>query len=684
MTREANEYRHDVDGLRAIAVLAVVAFHARVPFTEGGFVGVDVFFVISGYLITGLLVKEAGRTGDVSLGDFYARRVRRLLPALTATGIGVLLLGALFLVPWGEQQRLAWSALAMAAFASNIFFWSSSGNYFAGPVEREPLLHTWSLAVEEQFYLVWPLLVLASYRLAQRLGRSFASLLTATLSVSFGLSLYFCIGRTLEGDSGAFYLMPYRAWEFALGGLLSLRAFSDLDKRGATVVAWLGLGAIVGSVLLFDSEMAFPGAAALVPTLGTGALLIAGGQDHGLRRILTTRGLARVGQWSYSWYLWHWPLIVTGRAANLGQPDLGRDLSLSLVALGLAALTYHLVENPIRFGRPGPFRERRSTLVAGLAMSVLLAVTGASLGLHARHALRTTEPYRSLLSQVAADAPRDCSKSDQDCVPGDWGRRPGVVVWGDSHAARLANLPEGIPVLERTHSNCPPLLGGVVPTREGGLPGVRCGAFNERVMEEVDRRVARGEVAGVLLAARWSFYVSERPPSGQAPRTLVQVDAREGPGSLEIGLAATLDRLRLARLTVAIVAPLPEHRFDVPLCLSRRAPRACETPRERADEYREPALARLRAVVTGRHDVRLLDGFDDLCSGPACAATDSAGRLLFIDEHHIGSAALDILRPRWAPDLAWLAFGVIEEQATSAVSTRLLPAPAVAAGPAMR
>ncbi len=669
MTDTGTDYRQDIDGLRAIAVLAVVAFHAHVPFTQGGFVGVDVFFVISGYLITGLLLKELKRTARLSLGDFYARRVRRLLPALTATGIGTLALGALFLVPWGEQQRLAWSALAMAGFASNIFFWSSSGNYFAGPVEREPLLHTWSLAVEEQFYLVWPLLVLASYRLAQRLSRSFETVLAVTLSASFGLSLYFCVARTLEGDSAAFYLTPYRAWEFALGGLLSLRAFGELERRKATVVAWLGLVAVVGSVLVFDSETPFPGVAALLPTLGTGALLVAGGQDHALRRLLTARGLTRIGQWSYSWYLWHWPLIVTGRAVDLGQPDLGRDVALSVVALGLAALTYRFVENPIRFGRPGPFRERRSTLAAGLALSLLLAATAAGLGLLSRQALRTAEPYRTLLAQVSIDAPRDCSRSEEDCVPKGWGQRPGIIVWGDSHAARLVKLPEGVPVLERTHSNCPPLLGGVVPTREGGFPGTPCGAFNQRVIEEVERRAARGEVAGVLLAARWPFYLSELPPSGQPPRKLLLVGASLAPGSLEAGLKASLDRLRQARLAVAIAAPLPEHRFDIPLCMSRRPAQECGTPRERANAYREPALLRLRALVTGRQDVRLLDGFDELCGGSTCAAA-AGGRLLFIDEHHVGSAALDILRPSWAPDLAWLASGLAGGPATRAESAR--------------
>jgi peptidoglycan/LPS O-acetylase OafA/YrhL len=344
----AGGFRPDIEGLRGIAVLLVVAYHAGIARVSGGFAGVDVFFVLSGYLITDILVREVASTGRIDYARFYARRARRLLPAATLTLLVVLAAATLLLGPM-ERIEPALSAIATALYSSNLFFLARAVDYFASSAETNPFLHTWSLAVEEQFYLVWPWLIVVAWRA----GRSRRALAVVLGAVSLA-SLATCIWITWKRQPWAFFGTPARAWEFGLGGLAALLPVpaGALASAARRWLGWLGLALIVGTAFVLRVTTPFPGAAALAPVIGTTLALVAGASDdaRGVHRLLSTRALRWIGARSYAWYLWHWPVLVLALALDRGMPVWGRALC-ALGALGVAALSTALVENPIRFAR---------------------------------------------------------------------------------------------------------------------------------------------------------------------------------------------------------------------------------------------------------------------------------------------------------------------------------------------
>jgi peptidoglycan/LPS O-acetylase OafA/YrhL len=657
------EHRRDIDGLRAVAVLAVVAFHVGIPETTGGFVGVDVFFVISGFLITGLIAREVARTASVALAEFYARRVRRLLPALATVVAATLVLAALVLMPLGSQQALARSAFATAVFASNLYFWNASGDYFAEQSGAQPLLHTWSLGVEEQYYLVWPLLLLIVAIACRRRGWGFARLAAPVLAALFVGSLIASLFATARAPFTAFYLTPFRAWEFASGGLLALLAPVRLPLAVAEALGALGLAAILASVVTFTAATAFPGWAALLPVLGATALIAAGSgaEQPRVSRWLGLPPLFALGQLSYSWYLWHWPLLVLVRAHALGERALARDALVAVVALGLAALTYRYVENTVRYGRPGPFASTRGTLVVGLALSAGVAALGLGAGVQAARLEKSAQA-----AGLADDAPEEVGGCQGgDCLKRPWGASPGLVVWGDSHAARLLPLAvafaaeRGVGVLQRTSPGCPP-LSEVIPTRQDGLPNVACGAFNDAVQRELQELARAGRARAVLLVGRWPNYLDPPPGEGGLPRRLCengQVLDREGSiRALAQGLRARVAELRAAGVRVLVVAPLPEFPWSVPACAAQRGGKQCVLDRPAAEAQRAAALEAVRAALDVSPEVRLFDGFDAFCDARKC---DSArgGRVLFADEHHLSRRGAELLLPLARPDLTWLLGG---------------------------
>ncbi len=384
-------FRGDIQGMRAVAVLAVIAGHAGVPFLPGGFVGVDVFFVISGFLITQLILNGISRDGGFSIGRFYARRARRILPAASVV-LAVTVAASVVYLNFLDAMRATEDAVWAAFFAANVRFGQQGVDYFASDQSPSPLQHYWSLAVEEQFYLVWPLLialVVVVYRVIS-VKSAPGWVPTRALAVGAllvgGASLYYCIRLTQEEPAAAYFSSPGRAWELAAGALVAivLRHGRAPTSRWVTdPLALVGLGAIGYAVVAFDESMAFPGVAALAPVLGTVAVLVAGA--HRSRPSWTSRALAigplrSVGDWSYSLYLWHWPLLI------IPQVRLGRDLTLTetLIAIAvtfqLAYLTYRFVEQPFRTGtfwRPS----MRGLLLYPLS---LLLVLPAIYGSHAR------------------------------------------------------------------------------------------------------------------------------------------------------------------------------------------------------------------------------------------------------------------------------------------------------------
>ena len=457
-------YRPDIDGLRAVAVLSVLLYHAKVPIFGGGFVGVDVFFVISGYLITAILAEENAR-GRVSIFAFYDRRIRRIFPALFIVLFFTILMGHLLFTD-RELRELSSGLIATVLFASNILFWLRYG-YF-NQNATEPFLHTWSLSVEEQFYIGFPLLLWILHgRLA---GRKLVAIVATLTALSFVTSAWW----VYRYPDAAFYLTPFRAWELLLGSLIALNLFPTIRLGWLReVAAFAGLSLICLAVYSFTSETIFPGLNASLPCLGA-ALVIYAGQDGSTAtgRLLSLRPIVFVGLISYSLYLWHWPLFVFAKSWNLGDIDAMQTVIVIALSFALATLTWGYIENPFR--RKQIFADRQTLFnAASVAMAAGLAI-----GFAGRENLiwQQRMPTNALRLEAArADFnPRrpECHDDDDHvtpygdkCVYGAFGTIPQYAIWGDSHAVELVTAlgelagAQGRSILQISYSACHPSIG---------------------------------------------------------------------------------------------------------------------------------------------------------------------------------------------------------------------------------
>jgi peptidoglycan/LPS O-acetylase OafA/YrhL len=374
----AERFRPDLEGLRAVAVILVLLYHARVPGFGGGYVGVDVFFVLSGFLITGLIVRELRETGSLSLAGFYARRARRLLPAAALVLLVTLVAAAVF-TPSFFAQDVAADGLAAALYASNIRFALQATDYLAADLDPSPILHYWSLGVEEQFYLFWPALLLLVARRTRSIGRA----LVATSAIVFIASLGLSIVLTDAAAPWAFFSLPARAWELALGALIALGAtrLASLPPRLAAGAVMVGLALVAASALVIEPSTPFPGLAAIMP-VGGAALVILGGlrQPAALpSRLLAVRPARYIGRISYSLYLWHWPFLILPTVAIGVTLSVPTRVGLVLLAIVAAAATQRWVEEPIRHGRWVGLRPARSLAAAG-ALTLVVATVASAFG----------------------------------------------------------------------------------------------------------------------------------------------------------------------------------------------------------------------------------------------------------------------------------------------------------------
>lgn len=375
--------RKDIQGLRAIAILAVVAYHAGLP-VPGGYVGVDVFFVISGYLITQLLWREFSEGGRLSFAAFYARRARRLLPSAVLVIVVTVVVSVAVLGPL-QVKAVAKDAVACALYVGNYRFAFQATNYLNSQGPVSPLQNYWSLGVEEQFYLVWPALLLGASLIGRRsrgrhqqspAERSLGAVIGA-LAVVAALSFWLCVTLTHTNEPWAFFSLPSRAWELAVGGLLALAAphARRIPEWALAIIGWAGLGAVAWSLWVFGPQTPFPGAAALIPVAGTGAALFAGTRTlkAGPARLLGLAPLQPIGAVSYTWYLWHWPALILAPYVLGHRLDLAQNVAVCVLSLLLAALTTVLLEQPVRRSAWLSARSVRS-LVAGGALSVVGAL----------------------------------------------------------------------------------------------------------------------------------------------------------------------------------------------------------------------------------------------------------------------------------------------------------------------
>jgi len=681
MTTLSQGYRADIDGLRAIAVLAVVLFHIGIPGLDGGFVGVDVFFAISGYLISRLLLNELHVTETVNLPAFFARRIRRLLPALLLVIACTLALSTLLLFP-EELPRLGKSAMAVPLLVANHHFMKLSGGYFDPSVDLMPLLHTWSLSVEEQFYLFWPLLflLLARAGTATELPRRLWAGIAVLGLLSFGV----CLHLTMQEPQSAYFLMPTRAWEFAVGALFGLLPGIHYRWLNRSLAGFLGGVLLLGSILLINEQQAFPGWRAMLPVLGVSLLMWSGDTrpQSVLSRVLGTAPLCWIGRHSYSWYLWHWPLLAFGRAYRLGARDFWLDLLLGgVLSLLLAILTYRFVEQPVRQRRPWLFASTRGSLCLGLGLSlsgVGLAAATVEYGKWAQ----SHQPAIQLPGGYQGDPLRPCPAFLHKgslapvalCTVGPAQLTPRLLLWGDSHADHYSPLfdhfghGQQVATLRRERGSCPPIAD--VYTVKKGQIQTECAEHSSLVSASLPGLAENG-LKGVVLSARWGFYLGRQPLDPGTFDAIAMLASQQtrfealrvGQAPLdEAGSLLTMERALDKQLSVIgrlglrtlIIAPSPELPFTVPGCVRRRGADACVYPLKAVQQRRQAVLAVLSRVVARHSQVRLVDPLPLLCDAQLCRSQQN-GYLQYSDSAHLTSLAVVAMQPAWLASLRWVA-----------------------------
>lgn len=639
--------RRDIDGLRALAVIPVVLFHFGFSTFSGGFVGVDVFFVISGFLITSILFREIGAQ-RFSFVDFWARRARRIIPALSVVMLVTLALGWLLLTA-KDFSELGRTVRYQSLFISNILFMREDG-YFQPASDLKPLLHTWSLAVEEQYYIFFPLLMV----LLMRHIRHWRWMLFAVLLVSFGLNIAYIERK----PDFTFFALPTRAWELLCGAMLAV-----MPAPKQTVRPWLyqsvglaGLVAVLIAVFTFDKSTVFPGWAALLPVLGTTALIWSGAQGPSWSaRLLSLPAMVWVGLLSYSLYLWHWPVYVYANAISVDGIQAMEAVGWIALALVLAWLSLRYVELPFR--EKQLLAGRKPVLVAGLAAMAVLAVTGSVVrsmeGFPQRltgKALEYAQAREWRAGQMKCMLVTKDKKLDKACLLGEHQEVPATqLVWGDSHAAAL--LPaikkgadqEGRPVWLYSMSACPPIL--------SEDPRQRCKDFNQQTMEQV-RRLG---IKDVVLASNWSLYVYGREDGDKKVLLNEHDDTAQAEARMAAAIKARVAAIREAGAQVWLFKEVPlQHKGAVSRLTSlARVGRSAQGLGRPLEEHlaRQHFLGSLfDSLSAADPGVHVIDPTPMMCANRVCSI-EVNGHSQYKDEDHLSDVGSVRLSPLFAPVL---------------------------------
>lgn len=598
------KYRTDIDGLRAIAIIPVVLFHNQMSLFSGGYVGVDVFFVISGYLITRIIQEEINRK-QFTIAGFYERRIRRIFPALFTVMLVCSLYAAAYMLPWSFAD-FGKSMVATTLFVANIYFWKEA-DYFGAAAESMPLLHTWSLSVEEQFYLLFPLIL-------AWLGRGREGLRQPLLLSLAAASLLLSVWGVHSYPTESFYLIPARAWELLLGALLALGVVPQIGRQALREMASAaGLALILLAVFWFTPATPFPGAAAIIPCLGAALIIHAGVNGSSLAgRLLGTPPLVFFGLISYSLYLWHWPLIVFARQLSLEAGyEVGR-WPVILVALLLSVLSWKFVEQPFR--KRGAVLERRGIFIAAASVMCVSIVAG--------YVVRATDGLPGRFGEDLVKFEYDvseynfghCFLAETQSVK-DWagegcylqrGKGSNTLLWGDSFAAHyvpgirgaLARIESN--VLQYTATGCPPVL----------QPGSPFHKFCYDFSAQVEQIIREQRIQTVVLAASW-FRSFQRGLSYDSVRQTVAQLREMG---LEVYLIGQSPRFNDGVQNIDYYATL------------RGTPLTASTVVVELDVIN----AKLRGIVGAERFVAPSDFF---CSGQLCRFKGEQG-LFFWDEGH--------------------------------------------------
>ena len=548
------DYRREIDGLRALAVVPVILFHAGFQTFSGGFVGVDVFFVISGYLITTIILFELEQ-GKFSIINFYERRARRILPALFFVMLACLPFAWFWLLP-SDMKVFSKSLVAVSLFSSNILFWLESG-YFATASELKPLLHTWSLAVEEQYYVFFPLFLMLFWRLGKRwiLG-----LLGLLFLASLGLAQWAAYAK----PAAAFFLLPTRGWELLIGAFaafyFSNRNRKDFSRGLSEVGGWLGVVLIFYAVFTYSKDTPFPGFYALVPTVGTVLIILFATQQTTVGKFVGNKAFVSIGLISYSAYLWHQPLFAFARHIGFGDNKDYIFEFLSMASLLLAVITWRFVESPFRDKR---LIVRSVILYCSISLTILFMTIG-YIGYKLNGdfgRFSNDERYPLFLERMRGNfgLDKDCEKKVKDADNCRTSSQPEILLWGDSYAMHLAQgfiaSNPSIKLIQSTVSQCAPIIGLAPATAIYGAQN--CIAGNDFIFELIRRYPSIKYV--VLGSPSYQLNGGTR-------------EARDGTKFVDDDLAydyfiKTLDKIRMLGLTPIIFSPPPQSGSDIGLCL---------------------------------------------------------------------------------------------------------------------
>jgi peptidoglycan/LPS O-acetylase OafA/YrhL len=607
-------YRPDIDGLRAVAVLSVVAFHVGIHQVSGGFVGVDIFFVISGYLITLIMFNQIG-AGRFSIVRFYERRIRRIFPALIATLLVTSVLAYRLMLP-DELRDYSYSLLAAMFSVSNIYFWAQSG-YFDAPAQSKPLLHTWSLGVEEQCYILLPIIL-------QIVHRYFPNGVKPTLAVLAAVSLAISAVGAFTDPEATFYLVHTRAWELLLGGLIALDFFPV--PHGAVwrnAMTLIGLAMIAFAILCYTPRTPFPGLTALVPCVGSGLIILAGrGGPSLVGRLLSLRPVVFFGLISYSLYLWHWPILVFQSSDAIllsAKPRIGR-LAVVFVSIGVATLSWALIERPFRRGTPSR-RVIFGSAAGGVAVVVATALalvaapsrfSPAAVAVASYLGDKATHMRDGTCFIYSANTFAEFDKATCITPAAD---KPNVLILGDSEAAHLwygmAHVFHNDNVMQATASGCKPTLDA-----EGAS---RCTEMMQYI---------------------YGTFLPAHPPN------LLVISARWDPGDLP-ALGRTLAWTRDHHIKTVLFGPIVEYDAPLPrilaLALEQNDPGTIA--RHRTDER---ALDAQMAALAKREGVPFVSLYDELCPDGQCVVYAAPGVPLQFDYGHLTQQGSMLLAQRLA------------------------------------
>jgi peptidoglycan/LPS O-acetylase OafA/YrhL len=654
-------YRPEIDGLRTLAVMPVILFHAGIEFFSGGFVGVDIFFVISGYLITSIILGEL-MAGRFSLLRFYERRARRILPPLFL----VLMTSLPFAWWWLEPEALqafAKSLVAVPLFSSNFVFWRESG-YFDTAAELKPLLHTWTLAVEEQYYLFFPLFLLTAWKL---FGRRwiFALLVVATLT-----SLVVAERGVLRESPAAFYLLHSRAWELLVGSLIAFYCSWRPRSRQHTgaqaeIAGLLGLGLILYAICAFSQATAFPGLNALVPTLGAGLIILFASPHTWVGKLLCLRPMVGIGLISYSAYLWHQPVFAFARHFSLLPPSLATMLALTLLSLLLAWLSWRFVER--RFRDKRVFSEAQIFRMGAFASLLFVAVGLAGTLTHG-----FAERYPLDQSNLNAfDTPNIRATCDKHydghgwgidfCRVGDVDGDPAedIAVFGDSHAEAIlpafdvAGKQLGMGIVHIGLGGCPPLLGVDVASHNYD-PGV-CETLASREFAYVKSQ----GIKRLILVARWTQYTEpgyDRETMND--NFLISHDSHElsqqaSRAVFEASMARTVAAYRELGVKVDVIAQVPQQRADPKSLYYRLAQDRDESADDKLQAISAVSIPIQRHAQLQRYTrhvfeaeqarglITLVNLDDAFCKNERCLIGNTAS--WYRDDNHINAKGTELL-----------------------------------------